>query len=156
MIKIPTFEEYEKIVKALYGGRSGPIKKRFESSIIKNNEVEKVCEEVKKLEGDKEKILNLVNDCLIDLDVVSLYPAAMKNYKYPTEIKKNITNEIELEKLKLFINAGNLKENIYIINCDIECKKDVYLSLLPRKYEKNENEYEGSLGFHDLSNIKNQ
>ena len=70
IISLPTIEQEEAFRESVRGARTYPSKRRFISSQYQQY-------------IDKSIDFDDVNDYLIDADVVSLYPAAMCNFKYP-------------------------------------------------------------------------
>lgn len=110
LIKIPSLKEESAFRPACFGGRCYPSKKAFES-----------CERDPYLKGKLD--YDKVNDYLVDLDVVSLYPSVMQLYEYP------VGEVLQLEK-------AELDEYNRVIREDRHCKEVgiYYIKYKPNKH----------------------
>jgi len=88
IISLPTIKQEDAFRQSVRGARTYPSKRRFISSQYEDY-----------INGKIE--FKDINDYLIDADVVSLYPAAMANYKYPIGHPKE-TNEYKQDKLGIY------------------------------------------------------
>ena len=185
-IDLPNHEQSVFINRATYGGGCHPIKKKFDSPEVmeKLNKLYSSsevlldgCLKHKANEISEEELYTLFKDFLVDLDVCSMYPAALHgctsinkliNGMYPTKIMKEFEKDPKkLKKLMTQINNSILGD-FFIAEVDVQVNKKLLLNPLPRKYEKEgklnyqqENEDilvnpNGNMGFHDLSDITKQ
>ena len=136
-IYIPNIIENEFIDKSVYGGRTHPVKRFYESTQYQEvkNKVEEINNQFKGKNktceiNNKKKELTAVYKSIKDYiwvaDVKSLYPTSMDWYKYPTGKSRWIENGKECEDHK----GLGIYEIDYITN------KKLPISILPRRNEK--------------------
>lgn len=112
----------EFIRKSSRGGRVLVQKKSFETS--DQDKLEKIKEinesnmpEIDKYKAIKE-IIDTIEDYLVCLDAVSLYPSAMSSYTYPTG-KCYWVHPDSFERYRQNLNNGMIHEKYFTIECDI-------------------------------------
>lgn len=83
---------------------------------------------------DKDKQYDEVEDYCVDLDFVSLYPTAMRNYNYFYGEGVLVEERDEIEILKERIQGGDYTDWKMIICCDVEyVGTQLYTPLLPER-----------------------
>ena len=113
-LELPDLPKYEFIRKAVYGGRTTPHRKEFKT---------KHYDDVINGKMSYEELLK-TNDFIFNGDITSLYPHAMKAFKYPTgESKWSDKPEEEFK---------NNKIGFYEI--EFEPPKNIRYPILPRKH----------------------
>jgi hypothetical protein len=75
------------------------------------------------------------DDYLVDIDVISLYPASMKDHWFPVGDHKVVEGK-KLDFLKDAFNKNmthRMKEKFWIVKCDVEAPKNLVQPVLPAR-----------------------
>lgn len=119
-IKLPSSEEEQFYRPAIFGGRCYLSKKSFES-MERDNYLSG------KLDYDK------INDYLIDLDVVSLYPSVMQMFEYPCGKVSSITTADEISSFNEHLLSNKKCKNMGIYYIKYITNKYLAHAILPHR-----------------------
>lgn len=88
---------------------------------------------------DKDKSYDEIEDYCVDLDFVSLYPTAMKNFEYFYGNPVLVEDSEDIKFLEDKIKNGNYEDWKLVICCDVEYVGDgiLYTPLLPERLDNN-------------------
>lgn len=123
-IKLPTYEIDCFIRRSIYGGKCFAQKQRFVSKDIGKPYAE-------------------ITDCLHDLDVISLYPAAMHGHMFPTGDFSHVTDVKQCKFMQNKLNARKLdrKNVVYFFEVDMISNKKLVSAPRAVRNSKNNPEY---------------
>lgn len=123
--------EYDFIVKAVYGGRCYPTIRSFQSQDVLKEDLQF---DFLKADGDKytckKLVYNDIEDYLIEADATSLYPAAMKNFRYPVG-QPFWASDPQCAVFRVVDSATDLPLGIFEIS--FKTNKDLLEPVLPRR-----------------------
>ena len=131
VIEVPDMDKQHFIGLSVYGGRTYPCRKRFESKFLKLIHSNKSCSRrLKKIY----KYVKKEGDYIFNGDVNSMYPSVMASCEllqchYPTGISEWVLNDVE--KCKQIFTDDN---KLGIFEIEFECtNKKILHPILPRK-----------------------
>jgi hypothetical protein len=118
-IQVPAMEQEGLFREAIYGGRCYKSKHRFVSSQLDDY-----------LDGSI--AFGELDDYLVDMDVVSLYPAAMEKFKYPTG-SITFAEKADLDRMNAAIISDRTLEDYGIFKIRYTTNKELAHAVLPRR-----------------------
>jgi len=113
-LEIPDGRKYDFIRESLFGGRTYPMRREYTS---------KHYSDLMAVKDDKvalKEMYSKLEDYVFVADVSSLYPASMKQYKYPTGKGKWDMNPTSISKIGIY-------------EVDLEVPKSLIVPILPRR-----------------------
>lgn len=120
-VELLSFRDDQFSRRSIYGGRCYPQHQFFHSNNVENMVLGQSYD------------MSKINDYLVDIDVVSLYPTAMSNYEYPSGTPLISDNEKQCNILLKHWNNKNFAYKYFIAECDITPNKQLINAVLPRR-----------------------